>query len=509
VSDVSPLASVGDDVPARDSRDRLFDVESETIRRSTISGGVITGLAQGTHFVLQIGTIAMLSRLLGPDAFGIVAMVATVGGFLRMFTEAGMTAPTIQRAEITHGQVSNLFWVNATLGALLAVALVALAPVLAWFYREPRLVPVASALAPVFLLNGLAVQHIALLRRRMRYQVLAFAPVVATLAGTVAAFALARAGASYWSLVGMQVTTALISCALLWSFSGWLPGLPVRGSGTWPLFSFGMKVAFSNSLWTLVRSLDGVLVGRVWGVDALGLYSRGGALMMRPLEQIMAPLDGLILPALSRLQAEPERFRSAAFQIYDLIAMMSMVISGVLLALSWPLTLLILGPQWTEAAPIFATFTLVAFYMPLSLVSNWFITSQGRGLDVMRFSGMTSAVTAALLVASVPFGPLGVAIALAGAGMLIQLPLAHYMVGRSGFIRTGELWRHLFRQLPLWFLVVAVCYMASRYLGDAPLLLQVGIATLAGLLAAAAFVFAFPRNRHMLRSMVDSMRARR
>jgi O-antigen/teichoic acid export membrane protein len=486
---------------------RLLDAAPTTgLRRATLSGGLATGLAQATQFVLQIGAIAVLSRLLGPDAFGVVAMVATIGGLMQTLTDAGLGTATVQRAQITHGQVSNLFWVNAAIATLLAGALVALAPALAWFYREPRLIPVAVALAPMFLLNGLAVQHIALLRRQMRYNVLAAIPIVSTLAGVLLAIVMARLNASYWSLVGMQLTTSLFACVLAWLLTEWRPQLPARGRGTGPLVSFGLKLAFGNSIWTLAKSADGVLVGRVWGVDALGLYSRGGTLMLRPLDQIMAPLDGLIVPALSRMQAEPERFRRVAFELFDLVAMMSMVGSATLLALSYPLTLLVLGPRWADAAPIFAAFTFVALYVPTSNVASWLLTSQGRGADVMRFAAVTSAMTVMALLVGVQFGPLGVAIAYASAGMMVQLPLAYYTVGRSGSIRTSELWRRLLSHAPLWFIVVAVCTGVRLAMIDAPHIVQVGAASVAGLSSAAAFILAFPGNRRLLRSIRENVK---
>jgi O-antigen/teichoic acid export membrane protein len=498
------------DAPAPSLGDRVLDTApAQGLRRATISGGLVTGLAQAAQFVLQLGTIAILSRMLGPDAFGVVAMVATVGGLMRTFTDAGLSTATVQRAEITHGQLSNLFWVNALIGLALAAALVGAAPAIAWFYREPRLVGVAIAIAPMFLINGLSVQHLALLRRQMRYTALATIPIVSTLAGTVAAIAMARFGADYWSLVGMQLMTALLGCVLAWVVCDWRPRLPARGMGTGPLVGFGMKLAVGNSIWTLAKSVDGVLVGRVWGVDALGLYSRGGTLMLRPLDQIMAPLDGLLVPALSRVQGEPERFRRIAFELYDVIAMMSMIVSGILLALSYPLTLLVLGPNWGGAAPIFAAFTFVALYVPTSNVASFLMTSQGRGSDVVRFSAVTSTLTVAMLIVGVQFGAVGVAVGYVLAGMLVQLPLAYYTVGRTGPIRTSELWRRFLSQLPLWALVVGVAYGARLVLDGSGELVQVMVAGPAALAAAAAYILVTPQNRRLLGSMRASLASRR
>jgi O-antigen/teichoic acid export membrane protein len=489
----------------RQAHDRVLDTPSTGLKRATVSGALAAGTAQAAQFVLQIGSIAVLSRMLGPDAFGVVAMVSTLGGLMQALTEAGLSTPTVQRAEVTHRQVSNLFWLNTAIGGALVLLLVALAPAIAWFYREPRLVAVAAAMAPIFLLQGLAVQHLALLRRGMRYRQLALIPVFATLGGIVVGIGMAGSGAGYWSLVGMQLSIAALSCVLAWFFSGWRPQRPVRGVGTRPLIGFGTKLAFGSSIWTLAKSADGVLVGRVWGVDALGLYSRGVALMMRPLDQIMAPLDGIIVPALSRMQNETERYRRAAFEVYDVIAIMSMIVSGTLLTVSYPLTRVILGPSWGDAAPIFAAFTFVALYVPTSNVASFMLTSQGRGSDVMRFSAMTSTLTALLLIAGVRYGAVGVAVGHIVAGLLVQLPLAYYIVGRTGSIRTSELWRRFAGHLPLWVLVVGVGSAVRLPLLDSADPVQVAVGGAAALSAAAALLLARPRYRRLLHSMRQSL----
>src|SRR6266704_6615285 len=105
------------------------------LRQRTISSGVVTAVAQGVQFFLNLAYIMVLARLLVPQDFGLVAMVTTVTGFLRIFQDAGLSMATVQRQEITHAQVSNLFWVNVTVGGVTALLVAASAPAVAWFYR--------------------------------------------------------------------------------------------------------------------------------------------------------------------------------------------------------------------------------------------------------------------------------------------------------------------------------------------------------------------------------------
>src|SRR5580698_3190552 len=150
------------------AQDRHFDTNHllADLKSRTVSGGFITVVSQGIQFFLILGSTMILARLLTPRDFGLLAMVWTVMGFLRIFKDAGLSAATVQREGITHTQVSNLFWINVAVSGFISVLVAASAPLIAWFYHEPRLVGITLWLSSTFLLAGLAVQHTALLSRQ-------------------------------------------------------------------------------------------------------------------------------------------------------------------------------------------------------------------------------------------------------------------------------------------------------------------------------------------------------
>src|SRR6476646_3132216 len=116
------------------------------LKQQTARGAVVSVVAQAATFVLRISSMVILARLLLPKEFGLVGMVTAVTGFLALFKDVGLSMATVQRVSITEAQTSTLFWINAGLGVGLAVISAALAPVLAAFYTEPRLVWVTVAL---------------------------------------------------------------------------------------------------------------------------------------------------------------------------------------------------------------------------------------------------------------------------------------------------------------------------------------------------------------------------
>src|SRR6266481_8602455 len=171
--------------PAASASEQHFATDHllTNLRQRTISSGLVTAAAQGAQFFMNLAYIMVLARLLVPQEFGLVAMVTTVMGFLRIFQDAGLSMATVQRQEITHAQVSNLFWVNVAVGGVTTLLVAASAPAVAWFYREPRLVGITLALSITFLLASSAVQHIALLNRQMRFCVIAVIDILSMVAG--------------------------------------------------------------------------------------------------------------------------------------------------------------------------------------------------------------------------------------------------------------------------------------------------------------------------------------
>src|SRR5262249_60750071 len=129
--------------------------------------------SQAATFLIRIGSLMVLARLLDPRDFGLVGMVTTVMGILSLFRDFGLSSASVQRATVTAEQASTLFWVNLLLGGILTFVALALAPAIAAFYHEPRLFGVANIVAIAFLVNAAGVQHSALLQREMRFPVLA------------------------------------------------------------------------------------------------------------------------------------------------------------------------------------------------------------------------------------------------------------------------------------------------------------------------------------------------
>ena len=389
-------------------------------------GGVKTFGAQGFGFILNVASVAILARLLTPYDFGLVAMVTAVTGLLAMFKDAGLSMATVQQDTVTHEQVSTLFWVNVGLSLVLMLIVAALSPWIATFYHEPKLQPITLAIACMFIFDGLAVQHQALLRRQMQFGKLAKIQIVSSVLGITAAISAALMGAGYWALIVQTAVAQSTSAAFTWGYARWLPGRPQRGVGTGNMLKFGGYLTGFSFVNYFARNADNVLIGNAWGSSALGLYTKAYGLLLMPLQQINGPITAVAIPALSRLQNDPEQFRAFFIKVLSIICFVTFPLIAWMIVSRKEIILLFLGPQWDGAIPIFAVLALSAFFQPIGNITGTLYIALGRTKRMFKWGLMSSTIIVIGFFIGLPYGPIGVAWAYSGTIALIIYPLIRY-----------------------------------------------------------------------------------
>ena len=433
----------------------LSDLKGHSVR-----GGVVTFIGQCLKFILNLVSTMILARLLLPQDFGLIAMVTAITSFVLVFNDLGLSAATLQRPNINNEQISTLFWINVALGILLMCITSALAPVIAWFYQDSRLTMVTVALSVAFLFGGFTVQHQALLRRQMRLFPLAMIDVSSMAAGILTAILCAWAGLEYWALVWMQIATAVANALGVWLASGWTPVRPVRRSGVRSMAAFGGYLTGFNFVNYFARNLDSVLIGRVCGTGPLGLYSRAYSLLMFPIGQITAPMSAVAVPALSRLQNEPERYRSYYLKAIRIIAYLSFPLVMALAILSTEVITLVLGQQWLDAAPIFRILAVTAMFQPIVSTVGWLYISLGQSKRMAVWGVASSAFIISSFLIGVQWGALGVAASYAVCQIFLIYPCLSVAMAKSP-LTPSDVFRVAYR--PFFFsLCIGIGMLAAK-----------------------------------------------
>ncbi len=402
------------------------DAAAADLHVSTARGGTVTLLAQACRFALLFGVQLVLARLLTPEDFGLVAVVTSVITFFSLFNDLGLPMATVQRREISHEQVSLLFWVNTVWGVALALITAAFAPLFARLYDDPRLAPVLFAHSVVFVLVGLGSQHRAILRRRMRFTSIALVDLLSLLAGSMLAVALARLGFRYWALILMRLTTATGATLGLLLACGWRPGRPKLAAGVRPLLAFGTHVTALDMFGFVIRQADNLLIGWFRGPRALGFYYKAYQMLLLPAQQFTSPLGGVVVPALSRLQTEPRRYAAYYHKGILLSAAAGMpVVAFLFVGADWIVPLL-LGGQWAESVPLFRALAPAAFVGPLDVGSGWLVVSLGRTRRQVKWNLLATVVTLVGFFVGVRWGAFGVALSFSACRVAFIIPKLIY-----------------------------------------------------------------------------------
>ncbi len=398
----------------------------QDLKGKTVRGGAVTAGAQITGAVIALLAIPMLSRLLTPEDFGLVAMIGVFASFSAMLIDAGFSSASIQREELSEQQASNLFWISTALGVLMGITLVCVSPLISWFYGESRLIALTIPIALSFCFAGATVQHRALLRRNLAFQRLAIIGLSGQIIGQSVGIAWAwmyyRSPLAYWALVFIPATTALIVMILSWTLCNWRPRLPKRNVGTKALVGFGANATGFNVVNHFARNADNVLIGWWWGETALGYYERAYRLLLVPTQRVVGPLTSVVVPSLSRLTTEPDRYRRAYRRALGVLAITSIPLCGFVAVMCKPIVLTVLGEQWHGSIPVFLALVPAAWITSFSAATGWVYMSWGHVRRQFKWGLFASAILVVVMASCLPFGTIAVAIGVSASMVLLRIP---------------------------------------------------------------------------------------
>ena len=199
----------------------------------------------------------------------------------------------------------------------------------------------------------------------------ATASTLGAIVGLAIAVLLAYWGYSFWALIWSSVGSSISSSIVLAFLSSFRPGLPDFGADIRRMVAFGANVTLFDLVNYFHRNLDNVLIGKVWGDEPLGYYSRAYALLMLPIQRIRGPLNTVAFPALSRLHGQPEEYRKYFRRLVSAVAYGSMPLTAFLFVASRPLVEIALGPGWSGVVPLFAVLAIAGFIQPVGSLRAW------------------------------------------------------------------------------------------------------------------------------------------
>jgi PST family polysaccharide transporter len=384
--------------------------------------------------VLVLITMAVLARLLTPAEFGIVGFATLALGYLGVFKDLGLGSAIIQRRDDLAESTQTVFTLNLILGAILTTATVLAAPAVASFFDEPLVVPILRVLAMTFVLEALGSIHIILLKRNLDFR-RKLVPDLgrAIVKGTVSITA-ATLGFGVWALVWGQLASVLAAAVLSWMVVDWRPRWEFHRRLVRPLLGFGVPMVVHDVQHAVWLSLDYVVVGKVLGDTALGVYTLAYRLPELLIHSIWQVVAGAIFPFLASIQKFPDLIRKSflATVRYSQIIVVPLCLG--LLITADPAVRVIFGEQWEAAIPVLRIMAVFTLITSIGFNVGDVYKAIGRPDILAKLGTLDLVVLVPALILAAPHGLVAVAWARTAVAVLdtgIRLLVARHFVAVS------------------------------------------------------------------------------
>lgn len=355
---------------------------------------------QGCGFFVQL----VLARLLAPEEFGLIAMVAVFVALCRGIADAGFHEAIIQKRELDESLIATVFYCNLSLSALLTVGLWGAAPFIAEFYEQEQLTLLLRVLSMALVIDGFARIQLSLLQREMLFRKLATATLVATLASGIVAVVLALKGLGVWALVWQVILQRCFVAVLVWWQSNWRPKLLFSVASLKEIMPFASRMFASNLLNNIFQQLYVLVIGRLGTPVDLGYYQRADSFKRLASTTSNTLMARITFPLFAQVQDDPERLRRGFIKASRLLVFLFFPFMAVLAAVGEPLIVTLIGEKWLPSVPYLQVLCIVGALHPVHAINLSVIKAMGEGGMFLRLEVIKKAIIIVVLLATFQHG---------------------------------------------------------------------------------------------------------
>lgn len=441
----------------------------------------------GNTFSKIINTVGLfvVLKLISPEAFGIASIVLAVFAVLQAVTELGLGISIVQASEITKRELNSLFWLSALISAFLYVLIYASAPFIAVFYEQPLLTDLIRTHGLIVLLFTLYFVPRNILKRDLNFKELAIIDNASLILSTIIMVILAYYDYGAWAIIGGEVANRIGQLILTQFYSTFWPQFQFNWKEIKPLVQFGLYATGSRLLYNLYSNADYLIVGRMFGAEAVGIYTLAYRIVSDTVKTITSNFNEVAYPTFARLQNQVERLRKYFFTITKASLQINSLILVVITIFIEDLLLLGGYEEWIEAVPLVQILAFVAILRTVSPIVPQLLNAQGESRLNFYYSLSNVFIMPVAFYIGAQFSLIGVCIAwLIGYPLVVSVLL--YFGGRLLELSFFEFVARIFSGIwffPLLLLVGASIHFLLSYLGvSSPLLsLVIGIVSLGGI----------------------------
>jgi O-antigen/teichoic acid export membrane protein len=387
-------------------------MSGNALRAKAMRGGAWLGGASVAEQAIRFARNMVLARLLAPGAFGTMAIVLSSAFLVDAFIDVGVRVAVIQSSDGGREAHLNAAWWLGLGRALLSYLIVfGLAPFIASFYGRPELCALLRISLLSVVLSGLMSPRSALAQREMKLGRWTAIYNGGAICGVILTVVLSILMHNVWALAIGYCCENAFRTILSFALCPGLPSFSVDWSAVKQLLNFSRGMFGLAILNLVINRADIFVLGRLYPLTALGLYTMAVSLVNTPASFLSNMLAQTLLPAMSSIQADLSRVNRILIEVNTWLFFG--LPAAVLFCLSAPVVLrLAYGTRYVAAAGPLSVATAVVFFTVLNVAPSCALFAKGLP-DIHRRAVVVSAVTMLVFVypASLFLGPIGAQVA--------------------------------------------------------------------------------------------------
>ena len=390
----------------------------------------------------------MLARILFPEQFGLIGMLAIFMAVAQAFLDSGFGAALIQKQDATQTDICSVFYFNIIIGVLIALLLCVAAPLIAAFYEQPILTSLTRVLSLTLVINAFGLIQHTILRKEIDFRTQTLVSLAASALSGIAGISLAAAGYGIWSLAAQQVSAALFRTFFLWFACTWRPTLTFSLVSLVQLFGYGSKLLAAGLLNQIFSNIYLLVIGKIFSAADLGYYTRAKSLAVMPSTAIPGMVSRVMFPVFSKIQNEPVRLKSGMKKALNMLVLVYFPLMIGLAATARPLVLLLLTEKWAPSVPYLQLLCFAWLLYPMQLINLNILQALGRSDLFLRLEIIKKVLIVANILLTWRWGIQAMIAGMVVTSVFAYLLNSYYTAGLIGY-SIGEQLRDLLPCLAL------------------------------------------------------------
>lgn len=335
---------------------------------------------------ISVGTTVILARILNPSIFGLYALAFVAIDALGLFKSMGFDSALIQRKDDVEKAANTAFFIIPIMGISLYLILSISAPLIGKFLNNQEVVGVIRALGIIFVISCFGRVPAAFLEKNMQFKKVSFIEVSTGIIFSTSAIIFAILGMGVWSLVIAYILKTINLNILTFIFSKWRPKLEFDKKIALEMFHFGKFLFLGGIVWFLKMNLDNLLVGRLLGVTALGLYAIAFNITNFGADYFGGRVYRVIFPAFSKIQSDKDDLKQAFLKTTKIISIFAFPFCVGLFLLGDELIRIIYGSKWIAAIPVLKVLAFAGLFNALPIAVGPLFNACGNSKADFWFS---------------------------------------------------------------------------------------------------------------------------